>query len=89
MFPIAIYIHQTISRDAKSSFRRATSADSVSGRNLAYTFSVTSVLPWPSKRLTTDMESPLFSAKTANECLATCIDRVNRSPICSPTTAND
>ena len=35
------------------------------------------------------MESPLFSAKTANECRATCIERVNGSPICSPTTASD
>ena len=37
----------------------------------------------------TYMESPLFSAKTANECRATCIERVNGSPICSPTTASD
>lgn len=69
--------------------RRAISVERVSGRNRAYTFSVMSVLPCPNRRLTTDMDNPLLSAKTANVCLATCMVSGNLSSSVSPTTVSD
>ena len=45
---------------------------------------MTSVLPCPRRRLTTDIDKPLFKANTANVCLATCIDKLKGNPICSP-----
>lgn len=66
-----------------------TSSFMVEGKNSAYVFSVVIMDACPIKRLIICKVTPLCNAITANECLATCIVRLNGKFIFLPISFKD